>query len=67
MRRLIGAAIAALIASVAFAVAVQAEDTTVIHKDNGYGDHKTVIKKHENGPFGGHQEKKVIIHHDHDY
>jgi hypothetical protein len=60
MRRLIGAAIAAPIASVAFAVAVHAEDTTVIHKDNGYGDHKTV-------PFGGHQEKKVIIHHDHDY
>jgi hypothetical protein len=67
MRKLIIAAVAASIASIPLAAAVNAEETTVIHKDNGYGDQKTVIKKHENGLFGGREEKKVIVHHDHDH
>jgi hypothetical protein len=66
MRKLIFAAMAGAIATVPLAGVVKAEDTTVIHKNNGYGDHKTIIKKHEDRnyvapPVG---DKKVIIHHD---
>jgi hypothetical protein len=64
MRAFILAVAAASIATLPFAAAVKAEETTVIQKDNGYGDHKTVIKKHENTPLGSRVEKKVIIHHD---
>jgi hypothetical protein len=64
MRTFVLTLAAASIATLPLAAAVKAEETTVIHKDNGYGDHKTVIKKHENTPFGSRVEKKVIIHHD---
>jgi hypothetical protein len=40
-------AIAAGIMSVPLAASVKAEDTTVIHKDDGYGNRKTIIKKHD--------------------
>jgi hypothetical protein len=48
--------------SVPLAATVQAQDTTVIRKDDGDTSSKTVIKKNE--PFGN---KKVIIkkHDDH--
>ncbi len=48
--------------SMPLAATVQAQDTTVIHKDGGDTSSKTVIKKNE--PFGN---KKVIIkkHGDH--
>jgi xanthine dehydrogenase iron-sulfur cluster and FAD-binding subunit A len=65
MRKLIVAATAAIIASAALAAPVKADETTVIRKDDGMGDHKTIIKKHEDRTFiAPREEKKVIIDHD---
>jgi hypothetical protein len=65
MRKLILVAIAAGIMSVPVAASVKAEDTTVIHKDDGYGNRKTIIKKHDDRTYvAPREEKKVIIHHD---
>ncbi len=66
MRKFIVAATAAAIASAALAVPVKAEDTTtVIRKDDGFGDQKTIIKKHEDRSYiAPREEKKVIIHRD---
>jgi hypothetical protein len=65
MRKLILAAMAAAIVSVPLAATVKAEDTTVIHKSDGYGDHKTIIKKHDDRDYAEpRDERKVIIHHD---
>jgi Spy/CpxP family protein refolding chaperone len=65
MRKLVLAAMAAAIVSVPLAATVKAEDTTVIHKSDGYGDHKTIIKKHEDRTMmAPREERKVIIHHD---
>jgi predicted peptidase len=63
MRKLILATVAAaVVLSVPMAVAVKAEDTTVIKKTNDDGDRtKTVIKKDEPS-----EQKKVIIKKDHD-
>ena len=64
MRKLILVAIAAGVMSAPLAASVKAEDTTVIHKD-GYGDRKTIIKKHDDRSYvAPREEKKVIIHHD---
>ena len=64
MRKFIVAATAAVIVSAALAAPVLA-DTTVIRKDDGMGDHKTIIKKHEDRGFiAPREEKKVIIDHD---
>ncbi len=64
MRKLILAAVAASIVSVPLAATVKAEDTTVIHRDDGYGDRKTIIKKHEDRSYvAPRDERKVIIHH----
>jgi hypothetical protein len=63
--RLILVALAAGIMSVPIAASVKAEDTTVIHKDDGYGSRKTIIKKHDDRTYvAPREEKKVIIHHD---
>ena len=60
MRKLIFAAVATSIGmSVPLATVAKAEDTTIIKKDDGYGDSKTIIKKDEPS-----DEKKVIIHRD---
>jgi hypothetical protein len=65
MRTILMAAVVAAVASVPFAASVQAEDTTVIHKDYDNGDHKVIIKKHDDrGYVAPREEKKVIIHHD---
>lgn len=66
MRKLMLAIAAAAIAGVPVATVVKAEDTTVIHKSDGMGDHKTIIKKHDDRLVGPREEKKVIIHHDRD-
>jgi hypothetical protein len=66
MRKLILAITAAAIAGLPLATAVKAEETTVIHKSDGMGDHKTIIKKHDERLVGPREDKKVIIHHDHD-
>jgi hypothetical protein len=62
MRKVLFATLAtAIVMIVPMASIVRAEDTTVIKKDNDYGDRtKTVIKKDEPS------EKKVIIKKDHD-
>ena len=44
MRKLILATVAAVIVTAPMTVAVKAEDTTIIKKDNDTGD-KTVVKK----------------------
>jgi hypothetical protein len=65
MRKLIVAVTTAVIASAALAAPVKADETTVIRKDDGMGDHKTIIKKHEDRGFiARREEKKVIIDHD---
>ena len=65
MRKLILAAVAVSFASFPLATAVQAGDTTVIHKDDGFGGRKTIIKKHEDRTYlAPREERKVIIHHD---
>ncbi len=65
MRKLIVAVTTAVIASAALAAPVKADETTVIRKDDGMGDHKTIIKKHEDRGFiAPREEKKVIIDHD---
>jgi hypothetical protein len=65
MRTIIMAVLVASVASVPFAVSARADDTTVIRKDYDNGDHKTVIKKHDDrGYVAPREEKKVIIHHD---
>lgn len=65
MRKLVVAAVVGAIFSVPLAGIVKAEDTTVIRKDDGLGDHKTIIKKNEDrGYVAPREEKKVIIHHD---
>lgn len=67
MRKLILTIAAAAIAGVPVATVVKAEDTTVIHKSDGIGDHKTIIKKRDDDRLiGPREEKKVIIHHDRD-
>jgi hypothetical protein len=43
---------------------VKAEETTVIKRENGMGDHRTEIRKHDDRMVGPREEKKVIIHHD---
>jgi hypothetical protein len=62
MQKLLFAAISLAIlgAPIATALSAKAEDTTIIKRDDGFGDRKTVIKK-EDRPF---EDKKVIIHHD---
>jgi hypothetical protein len=66
MRKFILAAVAASIAAIPLAASVKAEDTTVIRRDDGYGDHKTIIKKHDDDRtyVAPREERKVIIHHD---
>ncbi len=64
MRKIILPIVAAAIAGLPLATVVKAEDTTVIHKEGGMGDHKTIIKKHDERLVGPREEKKVIIHHD---
>ena len=63
MRKFILAIAAAAIVGAPLATAVKAE-TTVIQKSDGMGDHKTIIKKHDDRLVGPREEKKVIIHHD---
>ncbi len=64
MRKFVVAAIAAGFATLALSAPLRAEDTTVIRKDDGLGDHKTIIKKHEDHTFTApRSEKKVIIEH----
>jgi hypothetical protein len=65
MRTTIMAIVVASIAGIPFAASVRADDTTVIRKNDGYGDHKTIIKKHDDRGYAApREEKKVIIHHD---
>ena len=67
MRKIILAAAAAGIIAASMAVPAQAEDTTVIKKDRP--ESTTVIKKHEDLnvlPVPHTENKKVIIHKDHD-
>ena len=66
MRKIILATAAVLIMSAPLAAPVRAEDTTVIKKDDGFGDSKTVIEKHDDRTIVREptEEKKVIIHHD---
>jgi hypothetical protein len=65
MRKLMLAMAAAAIATVPVATVVQADDTTVIHKNDGMGDHKTIIKKPDDDRLvGPREEKKVIEHRD---
>jgi len=40
------------------AAVVKAEDMTVIHKNDGMGDHKTIIKKHDDHLVGPREEKR---------
>ena len=68
MRRIILAVAAAAIISAPMAIPAQAEDTTIIKKDQPEGS-TTVIKKHDDInllPVPHTEEKKVIIHKDHD-
>jgi hypothetical protein len=68
MRTVILATTAALIMSVQMVATAKAEDTTVIKKDVPEGS-TTVIKKHDDTnllPVPHREEKKVIIHKDHD-
>jgi hypothetical protein len=68
MRTVILAATAALIMSVQMAATAKAEDTTIIKKDVPE-DSTTVIKKRDDVnllPVPHTEEKKVIIHKDHD-
>ncbi len=67
MRKFIMAAAAAGIIAAPMAVPAQAEDTTVIKKDRP--ESTTVIKKRDDInvlPVPHPEEKKVIIHKDHD-
>jgi hypothetical protein len=64
MRKFILPIVAAAIVGVPLATVVKAEDTTVIQRENGMGEHKTVIKKHEDRMMAPREEKKVIIHRD---
>jgi adenine/guanine phosphoribosyltransferase-like PRPP-binding protein len=66
MRKFIFAIIAAAIAGVPVVTVVKAEETTVIHKGDGMGEHKTIIKKHDDRLVGPREEKKVIIRRDRD-
>ena len=68
MRALVFVAATALLMSVQLVASANAEDTTVIKKDNDAGQ-TTVIKKHEEDrPFlaAPSTEKKVIIRKDRD-
>jgi hypothetical protein len=68
MRKLILVTMAAFIVTAPMAVAVKAEDTTIIKKDNDTGD-KTVVKKRDELnvlPVPHVEEKKTIIKKDHD-
>jgi hypothetical protein len=68
MRTVMLAAAAAALLSVQMAVPVKAQDTTVIKKDTPE-DSTTVIKKRDDInllPVPHPEEKKVIIHKDHD-
>ena len=47
MHKLIFATTAALILTAPLATLVKADETTVIKKDDGLGDRKTIIKKHD--------------------
>ena len=67
MRKFILVAAAAGIIAAPMAIPAQAEDTTVIKKDRPADT--TVIKKHEDVnvlPVPHPENKKVIIHKDHD-
>jgi hypothetical protein len=64
MRKFILPLVAAAIAGAPLATIVKAEETTVIKRDDGMGDHRTVIKKHEDRMVAPREEKKVIIHRD---
>ena len=67
MRKLILATVAAVIVTAPMTVAVKAEDTTVIKKDND-GD-KTVVKKRDELnvlPVPHVEEKKTVIKKEHD-
>ncbi len=68
MRKIILAVAAAAIIGAPMAVPAHAEDTTIIKKDRPE-DSTTVIKKHDDVnllPVPHPEEKKVIIHKDHD-
>jgi hypothetical protein len=68
MRKRILATVAAVIVTAPMTVAVKAEDTTVIKKDNDTGD-KTVVKKREELnilPVPHTEEKKTVIKKEHD-
>jgi hypothetical protein len=64
MRKFILPLVAAAIVGAPLATIVKAEETTVIKRDDGMGDHRTVIKKHEDRMVAPREEKKVIIHRD---
>jgi Ni/Co efflux regulator RcnB len=68
MRKLILAVVAAAIAGAPLATVVKAaDDTTVIQKDDTMGDHKAIIKKHENRPGAPREGKKMMMHRDQNY
>ena len=67
MRKLILATVAAVIVTAPMTVAVKAEDTTVIKRDND--GEKTVVKKRDELnvlPVPHVEEKKTIIKKEHD-
>ena len=68
MRKLMLAAVAAVIVTAPMTAAVRAEDTTIIKKDDDTGD-KTVIKKRDELnvlPVPHVEEKKTVIKKEHD-
>jgi hypothetical protein len=65
MRKFILPIVAVAIAGVPLATTVvKAEETTVIKREGGMGDHRTEIRKHDDRMVAPREEKKVIIHHD---
>jgi hypothetical protein len=70
MRKLILATVAGILLTAPMAAAVQAQDTTIIKKDNDFGDRTTIIKKHDDADRTIIREpdadKKVIIRKDSD-
>jgi hypothetical protein len=64
MHKFILPIVAVAIAGVPLATVVKAEETTVIKREGGMGDHRTEIRKHDDRMVAPREERKVIIHHD---